>query len=115
MHIHFFRNGAGRGRKNRTSGQFEGSFVVPGVIVLTAWMLLFLGGCATHSVGQIMDPPGFFHGLFHGFVMLFSFIGSFFTDYEVYAFPNAGTWYDLGFLLGASIFFGGSGAGSRGK
>jgi hypothetical protein len=70
-------------------------------------------GCASHSVGQVLDPPGFLHGLFHGFIILFSFIGSLFMDVEIYAFPNSGGWYDFGFLLGVMFFFGGGGAGSR--
>jgi hypothetical protein len=74
-----------------------------------------MSGCATQTLLSVADPPGFFSGLLHGFIILFSFIGSLFTDYEIYAFPNSGGWYNFGFLLGASIFFGGGGAGSRGK
>lgn len=77
------------------------------------FVVLLLGGCATRSAGAVDNPPGFFSGLLHGFIILFSFIGSLFTDYEVYALPNSGGWYDLGFLLGVSMFFGGSGASSR--
>lgn len=58
------------------------------------------------------DPPGFFLGLLHGFLILFGFIGSLFTDYRIYAFPNSGGWYDFGFLLGAMSFLGGGGAGT---
>lgn len=76
-------------------------------------LLLVFAGCATHSVGEIIDPPGFLKGLFHGFIILFSFIGSLFTDYEIYAFPNSGGWYDFGFLLGVMLFFGGGGAGAK--
>ena len=80
------------------------------IVIFTA--CIFLSSCATQSVSNVTDPPGFFSGLFHGFIILFSFIGSLFTDYEVYAFPNAGGWYNFGFLLGVMIFFGGSGASS---
>jgi hypothetical protein len=59
------------------------------------------------------DLPGFFSGVLHGFLMLFSLIGSLFTDVRVYAFPNSGGWYDLGFVLGASMFWGGGGAGAK--
>ena len=76
-------------------------------------VIVFLSGCATHSPEQIIDPPGFLHGLFHGFIILFSFVISLFTDYEIYAFPNNGGWYDFGFLLGVMMFFGGGGAGTR--
>lgn len=64
-------------------------------------------------------PPGgttagFLLGLWHGFIAPFTFLVSLFTDtvnvYEVY---NSGNWYDLGFVLGAGILFGGGGAGAR--
>jgi hypothetical protein len=61
----------------------------------------------------VSHPPGFFHGFLHGFLILFSFIGSLFTDIRIYSFPNAGGWYDLGFLLGAASFLGGGGASAR--
>jgi hypothetical protein len=51
-------------------------------------------------------------GLWHGFIIFFSLIGSIFTDIRVYAFPNSGGWYDFGFVLGAAAFLGGSGASS---
>jgi len=53
-------------------------------------------------------------GLVHGAIILFSFIGSLFTDVRIYAFPNSGVMYDLGFLMGAVAAIGGSGAGARG-
>jgi len=80
------------------------------LILLT---LLTISGCATHQSGVVENPPGFFHGLLHGFLILFSFIGSLFTDYEMYAIPNSGTWYNLGYLLGASAFLGGSGSSAK--
>lgn len=80
-------------------------FIVAALIIFT--------GCATQSPEQVLDPPGFLHGLLHGFIILFSFVISLFTEYEIYAFPNNGGWYDFGFLLGVMMFFGGGGAGSR--
>ena len=81
------------------------------VLVLAA--TFFFTGCATHSLGQLSNPPGFLKGLLHGFILLFSFIGSLFTDYEIYAYPNAGGWYNFGYLLGVMMFFGGGGAGAK--
>ena len=51
-------------------------------------------------------------GLLHGFLVLFSLIGSIFTDVRIYAFPNSGGWYDLGFVLGVIVFVS-FGAGGR--
>ncbi len=78
-------------------------------------ILFAFSSCATQSVGNIQDPPGFWSGLLHGFIILFSFIGSLFTDYEIYAFPNTGGWYNFGFLLGVMMFFGSSHAKSKKK
>lgn len=74
---------------------------------------LLLQGCATQPPPQGNNPPGFLLGLVHGFLILFGFIGSLFTDYRIYAFPNSGGWYDFGYLLGAMAFLGGGGAGTR--
>jgi hypothetical protein len=69
-----------------------------------------LAACATQPVPSSFEPPGFWSGLLHGFTILFSLIGSIFTDYRIYAFPNSGGWYDLGYFFGAAAFLGGGGA-----
>lgn len=83
-----------------------------GLLILCIGMMLT--GCASQpppvSVGEV---PGFFMGFLHGFIIVFSLIGSIFTDVRIYAFPNSGFWYDLGFFLGASAFLGGGGAGAK--
>ena len=75
-------------------------------------------GCATQpSMPRLFggDPPGFWMALIHGFVVPFALVGSLFTDFRIYAFPNAGFFYDLGFLLGLSAWGGGTAyAGRRG-
>ncbi len=76
-------------------------------------MGLVLASCATQPEPNAYDPPGFLLGLAHGFVSLFSLIGSAFWDIRVYAFPNSGGWYDLGFVIGAACFFGGTGSQTR--
>lgn len=62
---------------------------------------------------QSDEPAGFFLGLWHGFVSLFAFIVSLFSErvgvYEVY---NNGNWYNFGFVLGAMMFYGGGGGGA---
>jgi len=84
-----------------------------GVLMLLVAGALLLQSCATQPVPPVVDPPGFLLGLLHGFLILFSFIGSLFTDVRIYAFPNSGGWYDFGYLLGAMSFLGGGGAGAR--
>ena len=82
------------------------------------WLnLLFIFGCsvllvscATQPVPDTYDPPGFFSGILHGLTAPFAFVISFFTDVRIYAFPNSGKLYDLGFLTGIASLFGGGGA-----
>jgi hypothetical protein len=76
-------------------------------------MALVVASCATQPRPEAYDPPGFFSGLLHGFLIVFSFIGSLFTDVRIYNFPNSGGWYDFGYLIGASMFLGGGGEISR--
>jgi len=80
------------------------------IFLFCAFALLLISSCAHQPEPMAYDPPGFFSGLLHGFLILFSLIGSVFTDIRIYAFPNSGGWYDFGYLLGASMFLGGGGA-----
>ena len=68
------------------------------------WTLVFvafvLGGCATQPEPNAYDPPGFFSALFHGLFCPVALFGSMFADVRIYAFPNSGWWYDLGFMIG---------------
>lgn len=84
-------------------------------LLLVITTAMFLVSCASQPEPPGADLPGFFWGLAHGFIILFSFIASIFTDARIYAYPNSGFLYDLGFLLGAMMFLGGGGAGSRSK
>ena len=83
------------------------------VAFLTLCMIMIIvASCAHQPEPSDYNPPGFWSGLLHGFLILFSFIGSIFSDVRIYAFPNSGGWYDFGYLIGASIFLGGAGASS---
>ena len=81
-----------------------------GLLIGLCVIASLLVGCAYQPRPATYDPPGFWSGLFHGFLIIFSFIGGLFTDARIYAFPNSGGWYDFGFLIGASMFLGGGGA-----
>ena len=65
-----------------------------------------LSSCAHQPSSSAHNSPGFVSGLLHGFLVIFSFIGSLFSDVRIYAFPNSGRWYDLGFLIGAGMCLG---------
>jgi hypothetical protein len=80
-------------------------------IALTLFVAaVVLSACARQPESFAFGAPGFWSGLLHGFTIFFSLVGSFFTDYRIYAFPNTGGWYDLGYFLGACAFIGGCAA-----
>jgi hypothetical protein len=70
----------------------------------------------THDIklDLAQEPRGFFWGLWHGVIAVFSFIWSLFDPkvavYEVF---NNGAWYDLGFLLGIGAFSSSAGRASK--
>ena len=74
-------------------------------------LVVFVLGCATQpSIPKLFagDPPGFFMALVHGLIAPFALAGSIFWDFRIYAFPNSGFSYDLGFLVGLSVWGGGT-------
>jgi hypothetical protein len=73
--------------------------------------MLLVASCAHQPPAPGSDLPGFFLGLLHGYISLFSLIASLFTDVRIYAYPNSGGWYDFGFILGVMAFYR-SGTGS---
>ena len=81
-------------------------------ILLLIRAVLMLSSCGYIAPVEMPSGPGFFIGLFHGLISFFTMILSFFTGIEMYASNNSGSWYDLGFVIGAMIFYGG-GAKSR--
>ena len=81
-------------------------------IVLIIPVALLLASCSYIAPVDMPTGPGFFIGIFHGLISFFTMILSFFTDIEMYATNNSGSWYDLGFVFGVMIFYGG-GAKSR--
>jgi hypothetical protein len=79
---------------------------------VAAALIVLLAACAQQApsvVEQTADTPNFLHGLWHGFIFPFAWIGSLFSDeIAVYAVPNNGGWYDFGFFLGITVLGGGS-------
>ena len=91
----------------------------PGWFIASLLLVLWLSGCAPSAVepvpagGEGVASAGFWKGLWHGFTVLFTFIISLFNDgIGVYEVANRGHLYDLGFVLGAMMFFGCSGRGA---
>ena len=78
--------------------------------VVLCLLILGTSSCAHQVNISGYGVPGFWDGVLHGFLIFFSFIGSLFSDVRIYAFPNAGVWYDFGYVIGATMFLGGGGA-----
>lgn len=94
------------------------------VLYVLLVIALFVVVSCTAGPNEMLKTPdlegetaGFFMGLWHGFTLLFSFIVSLFNDkVNVYEVHNVGPLYNLGYLLGVSCFFSGSGhAGGKSR
>jgi hypothetical protein len=48
------------------------------------------------------DPPGFLYGVWHGLLAPWTLVIRFFLPIKMYAVPNSGWFYDLGFLIGVT-------------
>ena len=74
--------------------------------------ILLLTACAATQTPAAVEPgtPGFWLGLWHGFIFPVAWIASLFLDQiAIYAVPNNGGWYDFGYFLGIVVF----GVGAR--
>jgi hypothetical protein len=73
---------------------------------------LALTACAATQTPAAVAPaaPGFWLGLWHGFIFPVAWVVSLFVDkVALYAVPNNGGWYDFGYFLGVVVF----GVGAR--
>ena len=92
------------------------------LIILLVSILVLLSACAAgpNEFRNVPDEDGevagFWKGLWHGLISPITFIISLFSK-SVYVFEvhNNGGWYTFGFLMGASIIFGGSGGGAASR
>lgn len=83
---------------------------------LLAVVIVMLTGCLAgpNPLAREADPSGRLAGFWHGILAPVTFVLSLFVKsihfYEVH---NSGNWYNLGFVIGAGILFGGGMFGSR--
>jgi len=70
-------------------------------------MAISLSACARQSAaGVTEEAPGFFLGVWHGFIFPVAWFLSLFMDrIAIYAVPNNGGWYDFGYFIGI-VFLG---------
>lgn len=78
------------------------------LLLLAAILLVSCAATQPHLVPLVKTGPGFWKGLWQGFIAPVTFFISLFSDHiRIYAYPNAGRWYDFGFMLGIGGFSGG--------
>ena len=79
------------------------SIIVKRTIVIVL-PLVFLAACGFVGTDPVstFDPPGFFMGVWHGLLAPWTLIGRLFMDIKMYAIPNTGWFYDLGYLIGVA-------------
>lgn len=83
------------------------------IVAVTIGVALLLSGCATAN--QYVDTAaadggtaGFLQGIVQGFIIVFAFVISLFDPtVGIYEVHNNGFAYNIGFLFGAAIWFGG--------
>lgn len=79
--------------------------------------IILLTGCATTvdiKACTTASPSGFLDGLWHGIIAPIAFVVSLFDDtVAIYDVNNNGGWYNLGFVLGSGILFGGGSRASK--
>ncbi len=92
--------------------------LLPGAAALVA--VISLAACAAGPNGLVGSPgpegtvAGFWLGLWHGLISLIAFIVSLFNaNVGIYEVHNNGALYNLGFILGVMVSFGGGGGGAR--
>lgn len=72
-------------------------------LVILAGLALALSACAATQPADAVAPsaPGFWIGVWHGFILPIAWIVSLFDDQvAIYAVPNNGGWYDFGYFVG---------------
>lgn len=71
------------------------------------FLALFLISCAPNNDMYLTKPAGFWAGLWHGLIIIITFIISLFSDsVTIYEIHNNGGWYNFGFVLGLLISLG---------
>ncbi len=81
--------------------------LVPRLLATFAATLALTACAATQATGTVEAvAPGFWLGVWHGFIFPVAFIVSLFMDnVALYAVPNNGGWYDFGYFVGI-VFLG---------
>src|SRR5579863_9000431 len=85
---------------------------------LLFYSVVVLSACTAHAVPSttLRTGPGFLLGFWQGIIAPVTFVVHFFnSSVDVYAVPNNGWPYNLGFILGLLFFWGGSSRAASSK
>jgi hypothetical protein len=92
------------------------------VLIVLGIALILLAGCApgVNELARSADSKGvvagFWRGLWNGIIAPVTFIISLFNpNVQMYEVHNNGGWYNLGFIFGMMIIFGGGAGGAGAK
>jgi hypothetical protein len=87
---------------------------LPALLILA--LALLMVSCAPGNEKFDATPAGFWYGLWHGLISFVTFIISLFNDnVNIYEVNNTGKLYNLGFILGVMIIYGGGTKGGSSK
>jgi hypothetical protein len=88
----------------------------PKTLFIGLLVLILVAGCAPGNARYSQEtgrPANFWAGLWHGIIIVVTFIVSLFTkDVGVYEPNNVGWAYNLGFILGCCVSLGGAARGA---
>jgi len=79
------------------------------ILIVLGALFLFSGCADSIDIQNIneYEAVGFWYGLWHGVIIIVSFVVSLFDDsVAIYAIYNSGGWYDFGYLLGLMLSLG---------
>jgi hypothetical protein len=100
--------------RGRSEARIRPIYLIRATVLLGAVLLLSSCAAGGNPAASPNAPAGFLRGLWHGFILLVTFVISLFTDtVSIYEVDNTGNWYDFGFVLGAMIALGGAGTQAR--
>ncbi len=89
----------------------------PKILLVGLLLVLLAASCAPGNVrysAETGKPANFWAGLWHGLIIIVTFVVSLFTkDVGVYEPHNVGWGYNLGFLLGCMMSLGGAARSAR--
>lgn len=83
-------------------------------LIVMVLLALFLAGCGPGPNTAMVTPApngeaGFFLGVWHGLIVLVTFVVSLFNDQvSIYEVHNNGGWYNFGYIIGLGSALGGS-------